>query len=766
MDTKNVCSSPLQKDLPQIDAPQPAIAEANQRKHIKIYSPPRGVVTRLLPSTPTAHPIPHEQAANWFKETFDGYMHAQFPSYAKYPTDPVKMLHAERLELELASQPHDQIASRPLDQSLPPRKVSVWLMGWYGEQNSQFLDVLLDSFARWSNFKVDGRKIVNLVRMNAVFDTDATYIIDAIRHELVEQPPASFLMTGQAMLLVRWCTQHGMRSAFRKIESCQNSSSKEYIMRQIQDCTVVLTGCNDIPLPRECMVPMPCDAYTPNEFYLTLCQVASDFFDLLVGIPSITISQETKDKKASRILQPTGCIVRVCDRKLGHEGIHHTSCFHGAILCIANQRKEATIFLEQSDMEGIRPPISQSERALGLHLCAVQAERMCLGPLVTLFGTTGVSGNPIHSPGSWVWVARPAVRPIQSDLLNVFSLHPCSRTSLLPRKPELIPAFERFWKHTTLIYKMIEDGELNHSSFLSKQRSRSPSPTNVYEIEIGENDAAALRLLQLDMQSKRTTLGDAYAQLCMIPSARAIAENIVQAMAGLPNGVRASLSDMFEYNAKLLRQRTDQTSAKRKSAEALVILSEVALDIASDASRDKVQKINPKICIAPEVIRRYLKVLSIKGADHVTIDFGVGEIDQFQPIIQNIITTSIQKDLPDRLSVVLPLMKRSLKAIFDHENDNTQRTTDMESKGWLGKVEHALAMASSVAMVAMQALDISMFFIIGTCKENEVCVKSVELNGSLSPSSLDAMCHVEKPKVVILQQLSQTRVRITGTCNA
>ena len=757
METTKHAASVLEADLPQIEMPQPAVAETNQRKHMTTCQPPRGVVTRLLPSTPTTHPIPHELAANWFKQVHDGYVSANYVHFAKYATDPVKMLHAESLELTAAAKQNVE-----LDQSLFPRRVGVWLLGCYGEHPSNFLDVLLDSMGRWATSKVQGSKMATILRMNAAFDTDAKYMLDATRYEFCSiQPHPSSLTSGDAMILLRWNDGNSIRAAYRRLDPKDCKQPNEYIMRLVQDNVVIMSGLYNIPLPKEVMVPFPTDKHIQNEFYIQLCRTHQDFFDLLVGTPSITFSQETRDRNASRILQPTGCMVRVCNKALGSERTKDASCFHGAVVGLANKRKEIMAFLEESDNEGIRPPVSKDERELGLHLCAVQAERFCLGSLITLFGTSGITGKPIHSPGSWIWVARPAVRPIQSDLLNVFSLHPCSRMSMLPGTPELVPAFERFWKHTTLIYKMIAEGESKLSTDDQYQRSRSPSPTQVYQIALKENDIAAIRLMQLDMQSKRTTLGDAYAQLCMIPSAHVVAENIKQAMARVPNGVRASLSDMFEYNTELIRNTFDSENAKRKSADALVFLSEVALDVASYCNRSKSQRLNEPLCLSAERVRRILKACSVKGADHMNIDFGTGANPDHEDLLESIIKKSVayENTTTEKMASVSPLMKRSFKKAFKYEDP-----TVSASKGkWLATVENAVAAAASVAMVASGAINTMLFLVVGTMNENEVLIKAVALDGSISGSSLDDMCRVSKPKVVILQQLAENRIRVTGT---
>ena len=748
-DVTAVGEEPLEIGLPQIDSPEAAIAEASQRQTTATMVLPRGVVSRLMPGAPITIPVPHEQSSNWFKEIYNGWMAAQFVSFAQFATDPLKMLHSESVELSTTVE--------CLDDSLPQRKVATWLLGDYGEHASKTIDALLDSFARWSNFEVDGSmKIVNQIRMSALFGIDAKRILEAVKHEMVETP--SFKGPGDCLILVRWHNGTAMQSVAYEFNNPTNP------LECIQDAFVRLSGIHDIPIPSSCMKPMAGGALKSNEFYHILHGASCAFFSTLTGTPSLTFSNETRQKNASRILQPMGCIVRICNKMLGPDGRSDPSCFHGAIVGFANKRHDAQAFLEQVDSDGIRPPISKDEHALGLHLCAVQAERMSLGRQISLFGTSGVAGKPIHLPGSWIWVARPAVRPIQSDLLNVFALHPCSRMSLLPGRSELVPAFERFWKHTTQIYKMIANGEsrYEHPSMtpLKMAPPCHPPDVPVSELKLSSDEVACLTMMQIDLKSERTTLGDAYARIAMLPGAESVSKNMKQAMASI--GICASLADMFNYNHQAIATVRTLSNTKRKSEDPLALLCDVAIDMATDAKRLKKQDaygFNSKgtpMCLSADRVRRILRACSLRGCDHVSVEGGFTTQCGYETILTDIITTSVwvgSSNSSNDDGRVSALIRRPLKQLF---------VTKL-SEEWLVSVERAIAMASAVAMVAGGSINGLLFLVVGRSDGEEVRVKSVSLNGALSISSFDEMCKVFAPRVIILQQLTKNRVRITGT---
>jgi len=739
----------MENDLPQIDAPDVAVAETNQRQTFTTIPVPREVVTRVLPGTPVTYRVPHKQSSNWFKEIHNGYMSAQTVMFSQYPSDTLKLLHSENLELHTAA--FSQKGSKTIEESQRPRRVAIWLLGEYGGYNSNYLDSILDSFSKWANTKFDNSRVANHVRMTAMFGVDAKQVLEMTKHELVETFHG--IEINKAFVMVRWHDGNSFQAAIRDIGRSSGNGESFCPMKNIQDSVVRLSGVCDIPIPLICMKNAAVDCIRQQDFYHILHDVSEEFFNLLIGKPSITFSNETIEKNASRILQPTGCIVRVCNRSLGENGMVNPSCFHGAIVGFANKRRDIEEFLKMSDEEGIRPPISKDENGLGLHLCAVQAESFQLKDAVSLYGPIGIAGKPIHMPGSWVWVARPAVRPLKSDLLNVFSLLPCSRTSVLPSKPELVPAFERFWAHTTNIYRMIQDG--TEFQEVKKSAARSPSPKLVSDLELDERDAAVLAMMQLDMKSQRTTLGDAYAQVSTFNNATHVASNIFQAMASL--GIRASLSDMFEFNQKAISRVRKLENAENNGDDCFMKFAEVVLAVSSESKRQKVPTSYEPLCLTAERVRRILKACSLKSSTHATLERGHGRLEQYKNSLESIILSSTCTQSTKHVSKLMPLLQRPLVQLFE---------TNVKSSNWLNQVECAIADSAAKLIVSAANLNCALFLVIGTLQKDEVFIKHVQLDGSITNGSLDDMCRIAKPKVIILQELDGNKVRIMGTAES
>ena len=72
-------------------------------------------------------------------------------------------------------------------------------------------------------------------------------------------------------------------------------------------------------------------------------------------------------------------------------------------------------------------------------------------------------------------------------------------------------------------------------------------------------------------------------------------------------------------------------------------------------------------------------------------------------------------------------------------------------------------MSSSTSIVASQSTSTRLFFVVGTGKPEEIFIKTVELDGTVRGGSMDDMCRVKSPRVIILQRLDDTRTRITAT---
>lgn len=731
--------------LPAISAPYTAVAETHQEKITAPVFPPRYVVRRISSaasvsaSAKTPHP---KRSAHYFREIYDGFLCAQSLCVCAFPTDPLKMREAETIELEHASTPNFV----PIDDSLPPRRASLWLLGEYADSSSRGLDLLLDAMSVWANTRFGVDRVVNRLRMSAAFGPDAKYVLEMCAKELIEVP--SPLTRGDAILMMRWHDGSGIKSACRRIDPPRATASLDDAVACVQDAVVRMTGLFTIPTHEICVLSVPSYSEGKHGYFKTYVDIRDEFFDLLVGTPCITFCAETVRKNASRILQPTGCLVRVCARS--GEGLSSPSSFHGAVLSFSNTRSESLRFMNNLDADGaLRVPISKNEVELGLHLCAVQAEGMQLGSLVSLYGIAGVTGQSIHAPGSYVWVARAAVRPLDGTLMNVFSLVPCDRESMIPDRKELVPGFKRFWEHTTAIFKMVAEGQTTAHGTALRPRSPVQVMSSIGEDLDHENDAL-IKLMGINLRSSRTTLGDAFAQLHNLKGLESLCENMMQAMTSL--SVRASLYDMFELNQKSIQQARALDDSKRKSDQCLMGLADVAINLTLHRKRAKTTREQEGVCLTAERMRAIMRVLSLKAGTHCVLGPSTDMNADVEGALFEVVTTSTSADARFSTQISSLIRKPFAKMHEDAHED------------FLSRVERSVAVAFAVAQVSLCDPSAMLFVVVSRKGSDVVHIKSVKLNGSLDASSLDDLFSASKAKVIIVQEVEPGgKVRVTAT---
>lgn len=731
-------------DLPQIDSPSGAIAEAHQRRKHETVVAPRGLNTRILPSSPVSVSAPHEQSAMWFKEVYSGYVAAQHVAYATAPTDPLKLIAADTAELSAHA-----AKVETLDDSLPARPVSIWLLCNTVDRNPAVTEAFLDAMSVWSKFKYDRVNcVVNRVRMTALFGADCAFFMQTVGHECSD----TTVMTSNAVrILVRWNNGHNMTSEWRDVAHGAGATGVS-ALRELQDTVTRIAGVYNAPVPMEVCGKPVYMTVTPQVFYHNLAATGTEFFNMLEGTPSITLAKGAKE------LEPTGVLVRVAPKHLGPAGVSDSSAFHGALLASHDKRDNVVEFALQSDHLGLRLPIASEEVAMHIHLCAVQAEGMKLGKFVSLYGPMGIAGKPIHSPESWVWVARPAIRPVDFTLFDTWALHPCTKQSLIPKKKELVHAFERFWHQTTNIYRLMSGATPGMQACLSSDSIdsaastvRAPSPDDVTVPVPSSQDLFIMTALQLDMKSRRTTLGDAYAQIMSVAGQTAITDNMKQAMADL--GVRASLHDMFEHNQRAIAAVRQSDASTHPPSCVLMNLCEVALDMAPGAKRARTRHPNEPLCLPPDRVRRILGACGLKRGDHLTLEEGRKfDASALQRLINDATCTKLEPSSP-----VYALGKRPLKSL---EGDGADTET------FVARVEQAIAMAAAFALVATKSVSARTFLVVSAPKSDEVSIKTIELNGTVRGGLMDDMCRVSEPRVIILQKMSAVSVRVTATVPA
>lgn len=725
--------------LDQIATPQCAVAEAHQRRANLAIVSPRGILTRIHTSSPCNCTMPHTESAPWFRELHCGFMSAQFLGVATNPTDPLKLLSAETAEITAAA-----LKVPPVDDSLPPRRVGCWLLGNTWSELSPTTDLFIDGFSSWGDSRHGGNRLTTSMRMSMLFGADAVFFLDQTKRENTTNIHTD-LIPGTVRVLLRWHDGQRIQSVFRDVVN------SEAPLVELQDTVVRLSGAYDVPISPHVMIPVLV-APVFQSYYHNYSAVSTEFFQLLDGEQSITQSDVAQElQKTGCGIRPVNVLVRVTDKRLGSAGLTDRTAFHGVLLGDEKKIEDIYRFVRQTDAQGMRLPIATQEVEYALHLCAVQPEAMRLCACVSLFGTLGVSGKAIHSPNSWVWVSRPAIRPITADLLHFFSIHPCSVESLLPVNKELVSSFERFWAKTTNTYRLLKRNTVAMSltpstSSESIDTVRIPSPTEDQSDPSDHEDTRILAAMNIDMKSTRTTLGDAYAYLVRHDGESALTKNIKSAIATL--GVRASLHDMLINNNRALKLASNDDGARRQYAEAMCALAESWIDgITGLAPSAKRAKTGAQICIEPERVRRILKACGVKAGMHYSIENGKA-VDA--KVMTNLVIEAVT--IKDRKAVEALLTRPFAKLMPGVAAKDS----------WLAQVEQCLAMSAAIALVASGNAENRLFLITSTLQKN-LSIKTVALDGTVQSSDFNDMLRTVFPKVLILQEVDEKLVRVTST---
>lgn len=734
-------AGPTFPTLPNIETPQCALAEAHQRKSAATNDAPRGLAARILPSTPISRNVPHDSAALWFKEVYAGYMTAQAVGYCSHMTDALKLFSAESTELSAAYHLPKPFTGEFTDDSLPPRRVGVWILS-KPHDRALTVESYLDAFAHWADSRVNGERVCSRMRMSAAFGTDADFLCQQLKAECLWDGPQDTEMSATDIrLAIRWHDGNRMCCVFRELGTQAMGNN---CIRTLQDEVVRASGVYNISLPEVCMKPAP-ESVTQNAFYVHNTNTSNGFFDMLQGTPSITRSKVALEGAE---LKSTNIFVRVAGKHLGADKIDDTSCFHGVLLSVADKELDAIKFAQQSDQMGLRMPLSKDELAIGLHLCAVQAEGLEMRRLVSLYGTFGIAGKPIHTPLSWVWVARPAIRPVDAMLLNAFSLFPCSKESVIPKRPELVDPFNRFWSITSTIFRMLRANRsdiVTNKSFESVSTARAPSPNDIDETPATREEMFMAAALQVNLLSERTTLGDAYGQLVRMAGPTAVTANMKQAMAAL--GVRASLYDMFTYNETAAAALRDNDGYGATERNVLHELCDVALESVHQSKKARKEEVEP-LAVPSDQMRRMLAACGRKKGGHVTLDRNFRDSRYCTPMIATV-TAAIGVRITER--PVLALMHRTLKRL----------ESDTETE-WGELAQQVIGSAGCTAVLAACKIT-SLFLIVSKLGTEEIRVKHVEADGRLSDSTLDRLIRIKDPCVIILQRVDDDKVRVTAT---
>lgn len=327
-----------------------------------------------------------------------------------------------------------------------------------------------------------------------------------------------------------------LRAEFFQLASFNSSDSA---LRAIQ--AAMLDARTHLRVP----LPLAVAAHHPNVQKFAWAQAhataTSVFFRLLEGEGAVV--KHPAVEQYGRSVDVTGVHVRFCSRALGESGLIDNSSFHGMLL--ADSEKLADVERFCDDHPNGLPPPDENTIGLLLHTCAVQAEGFQLGQRVTLFDHHGKIGEPIRSPGSWIWRLSSAIRPVDAHLLEHFALIPCSPMSMLPGNKLLERPFREFFRRASDLFGATfgdRASTLSGDAF-ERQCVTLPARDGGADPTIEQAERFALAAFGIDSTSRRIMVGDAYTLLSYREAPAPICDFMLKA--SLRWGIGTPLLEVF-----------------------------------------------------------------------------------------------------------------------------------------------------------------------------------------------------------------------------
>lgn len=732
-------SQPLNlPDLDPIDAPDGAMAAATQVLVNNLIAYPWGFSNRsTVVDVPHMMHVPAVDSSMWFKELFRGYMTAQTMHFLGDKMPDLRTLVAAE-SAELVARVANPNAVRGLDDSQRPRGLAVWVHVHDKMTGNVMGERFLDALAEW------GTGVSGDIRTSILAGGDGELMLHMIRGESVATQEIN--QQWSFRVCIRWsCPKdRGLRSEYATFDHVPASTNATLVA--VQQAVVRLVGIHGVEFPTVLMrcvrnaVPRHAFAYIQN-------RLACNFTALCSSEPSVTLNKAASTPESGP-LESTGVVVRLCNKALGAPGIVNNSSFHGIVLSTGARRDDALAFVEEAiagSDKRLRVPIGMQEETMGLHVCAVQAERRTLGPLVSLFSPVGVAGKPIHSPHSWVWVENAAIRPIDANLLNAFDARPCSKACIVPRNEALALSYKTHFKRASDLYLSLGKDGANSDPVdptdANANANTSPLPPSpsVERCEVALNDRFILAAMRVDLLSQRTTIGEAYAYLCTVGPPSSVTKMMIHTAGRL--GINSPLSSMLDLCISAV-QLHEAPEALLQENQRLKRLADVALSALVD---EPCAKRGPCVTVASaDRIRRLLAAAGVKRGIAVNVTLRQSDVSN----IVNAVIRAVRVETPLNASdSVLRAVSKGITSYCD--------VGDI-----VGRAARLLFLSNEFSFVP------AIYMISSEAETNAIRVDQLALSCAPTPATLDQLCAEATPSVLIVQKMCDGRVRLTPTVSA
>ena len=745
-------------ELDRVHAPDAAIASSDQRMQKRSIPIPHGFETpRILDGHLRDSTMPRKDSAPWFKEMYAGFISAQFIQYCVDMQQFLYMAEAENRELRAAHKKQPGV-----DDSLDPRTLGVWVVMPSHSALSPLGALTLDAMAHWARHNANGITVSHAIRLSVA--TGSTHqAFDKRCFSETTKPPIPEAIF-ELRVYVRWCDDRGnLHTEHANIVSVPLLS--DVIVSRVQQEVVLLCARYNIAFPKQLVhpvtLPVPSNAYYKEHI------AANDAFRAWTEAdPHLSLDAAASHAMAAP-LESTGVVLRAVVKRT--ESTAHTT-FHGMLLSFGRSKELACAFAHEHKQTGLVPPTGAQEESMGLHICATHVDRKFLGKRVSLFGCVGIAGEAINSPQSWVWCQNPAIRPIDASLLQFCDVYPCSKSSMMPDNTALHDAYRQHWGNTSKLYlrcgttvRCPRPPTMNRSfassgDELDRMTSAMPLAHVVSDVTVEADESYLCAALQINLArgSKRTSLGEAYLHLVESNAPASVTDFCLQAMGTL--GLRASLSDMFEFGKKSAVLHTGQ-DVQTGEVERLRRVTACTLAMLDSNMADDLKHAHKKPRVAPTItnsehVRRMLSTLGLKRGEYTTIKKAVPATGN--KLVEVICSSLRAAAAGRRVDGICQLQ------IGGHFKD----LTEFGNEGWKTEVEKIISRSIANIVMGNALLGIRVFILSTDANASHVRIDRLAVQPSVVESSFDEVLATETPSIIMVQHSEEGKTRVQAVVPA
>jgi ABC-type transporter Mla MlaB component len=355
-------------------------------------------------------------------------------------------------------------------------------------------------------------------------------------------------------------------------------------------------------LPANMFTPAP--DTIPRQFEHQFAKCSDEFCAFLNHRDEFSPSEAMRKAGCTLLSIVPGVMLRMSARAAGLGGVTSNNAMHALLLCADGQEGMARDFVI-TNREGLPPLPEERASKLLLHTVAVQVEPMKLNGAVTLFAQGGKPGEPIQSPGSWVWRSSAAIVPIEKVMENFFVMS-CGVESTLPKRCSMRKFMQTHMQRSMDMFNSTFD-RADINAMLKTYCAKRKSPDAPLEA-LTEEDRLSMVAIGIDMNSKRLCLGQTITHLMTHTSCKsALLDMLIKTSTRV--GLSASLESMFASCVSSMEKEDENIKNHKLDVERLKRVTDAALVMALSRKQEKA----PVIHTSADKVRTLMKAFSLQA---------------------------------------------------------------------------------------------------------------------------------------------------------